>query len=103
MSPIATISIAALAVLAVGWVVVSFSAASRRRTVIEWVAATALYVFLLTIFVRGLLWARGADSIAGLIGFGFLCVFFGAGMIVCTINTFRARRSDDEPSATATN
>ena len=103
MSWIAIIGFAALAVLAVGWVVVSFSAASRRRTVVEWVAATALYVFLLTIFVRGLLWARGADSIAGLIGFGFLCVFFGAGIIVCATNAFRARGSDDEPSARATN
>ena len=103
MSWIAIIGFAALAVLAVGWVVVSFSAASRRRTVVEWVAATALYVFLLTIFVRGLLWARGADSIAGLIGFGFLCVFFGAGMIVCVTNAFRARGNDNEPSARATN
>ena len=103
MSPIAIIGIAALAVLAVAWVVVSFSAASRRRSVVEWVAATALYVFLLTIFVRGLLWARGADSIAGLIGFGFLCVFFGSGMTVCAIYAFRARRSDGKSSASATN
>ena len=103
MSWIAIIGFAALAVLAVGWVVVSFSAASRRRTVVEWVAATALYVFLLTIFVRGLLWARGADSIAGLIGFGFLCVFFGAGMIVCATKAFRVGGNDGEPSARATN
>jgi len=103
MSWIAIIGFAALAVLAVGWVVVSFSAASRRRTVVEWVAATALYVFLLTIFVRGLLWARGADSIAGLIGFGFLCVFFGAGMTVCAISAFRAGRSDGKGAASATN
>ncbi len=103
MSLIGIIAIGALAVVAVGWVVVSFSAASRRRTVIEWVAATALYVFLLTIFVRGLLWALGADSIAGLIGFGFLCVFFGSGMTVCAINAFRARRSDGKPSVSATN
>ena len=103
MSWIAIIGFAALAVLAVGWVVVSFSAASRRRTVVEWVAATALYVFLLTIFVRGLLWARGADSIAGLIGFGFLCVFFGAGMTVCAISAFRAGRSDGKSAAGATN
>lgn len=103
MSWIAIIGFAALAVLAVGWVVVSFSAASRRRTVVEWVAATALYVFLMTIFVRGLLWARGADSIAGLIGFGFLCVFFGAGMTVCAISAFRAGRSDGKGAASATN
>jgi hypothetical protein len=103
MSLIAIIGIAALAVLAVGWVVVSFSAASRRRSVIEWVAATALYVFLMTIFVRGLLWASGADSIAGLIGFGFLCVFFGSGMTVCAISAFRAGRGGGKGSASATN
>jgi hypothetical protein len=103
MSPIAIVAIVALAVLAVGWVVVAFSSPGRRRTLIEWVAATALYVFLLTIFARGLRWALGADSIAGLVGFGFLCVFFGAGLILSLVATVRAGRAERKPSVSATN
>ncbi|MDH3283965.1 MAG: hypothetical protein OEQ13_04430 [Acidobacteriota bacterium] len=103
MSPIAIIGIAALAVLAVGWIIVSVSSPGRRRTLIEWVAAAALYVFLLTIFARGLRWALEADSTAGLIGFGFLCVFFGAGLILSLVATFRAGRAERKPSVSATN
>jgi hypothetical protein len=103
LSPLALVGIAALAVVALGWIAVSFSAASRRRTRIEWIAASALYVVLLTIFARGFLWARGSDSTAGVIGFGFLCLFFGAGLVLSVVMTVRSRRGEKAPSPSATN
>ena len=102
MSPIAVVGGVALAVLAVAWLAVSFSRPGQKRAPIEWMAAAALYVFLVTIFVRGFRWAREVDSTAGLVGFGFLCVFFAGGFILSAVNTVRSRRKAPSSETTAT-
>ena len=103
MTPLGIIAAVALAVVVIGWLAVSFSSPGRRRTVIEWIAATALYLVLMTIFVRGLGWAREVDSTAGLIGFGFLCVLFGGGLVVSAVNIFRSRKAERGRQSGATN
>ena len=89
MSPAAITTTVALVILALAWLVVSFTNPSRRRTRIEWVGAVALYAVLITIFVRGLRWALAVDSTAGLIGFAFLCLFFGGGLILSVVQAVR--------------
>ena len=102
MTPIAVVATVALVVLALGWLAVSFMSPGQKRTLIEWIAAAALYLFLITIFLRGFHWAREADSTAGLVGFGFLCVFFGGGFILSAVNAVRSRRKGPPPQTTVT-
>ena len=42
MGSIEIIGVAALAVVVVGWLVVSFSSPGPRRVLVEWISATAL-------------------------------------------------------------
>ena len=102
MSPIAIVGIVAGVVLALAWLVVSFTSPGQKRAPVEWIAAAALYLLLITVFLRGFRWAREADSTAGLIGFSFLCLFFGGGFILSTVNAVRSRRKGPRPETTAT-
>ncbi len=102
MTPIAVVATVALVVLALGWLAVSFVSPGPKRAPIEWIAAAALYLFLVTIFLRGFHWAREADSTAGLVGFGFLCVFFSGGFILSTVNAIRSRRKGSRTETTVT-
>ncbi len=74
----------------------------QKRAPIEWIAAAALYLFLVTIFLRGFRWAREADSTAGLVGFVFLCIFFSGGFILSAVNAVRSRRKPPRPETTVT-
>ncbi len=102
MTPIAIVGTVALVVLALGWLAVSFMSPGQKRAPIEWIAAAALYLFLVTIFLRGFHWAREAESTAGLIGFGFLCVFFSGGFILSAVNAIRSSRKGPKPETTVT-
>jgi hypothetical protein len=99
----ALIGFTAVALVVIGWLVVSFTAPGRRRTAIEWTAATCLYVALLSLFVNLLLRARADDSLVGLIAFGFLCVMFGGGLVVSAFQTVQSVRSDKSANASTTN
>ena len=102
MTPIAIVGTVAGVVLALGWLAVSFMSPGQKRAPIEWIAAAALYLFLVTIFLRGFRWAREADSTAGLVGFVFLCIFFSGGFILSAVNAVRSRRKPPRPETTVT-
>jgi len=93
----------AVGLLVLGWLVVSFSAPSRSRTVIEWLTATAMYVALLSLFTAGFRRGLAADSTLMLVGFGFLCFMFGGGLLVALYRTFAAARGAEDHIESATN
>ena len=103
MSALAITGCAGLALLGIGWLVVSFSAPGPRRTRIEWLAACGLYVALLSLFGHLLGRALARDSGAGTLGFGFLALLFAAGLMVCAVHAVRAFRGRRGPGESATN
>jgi protein-S-isoprenylcysteine O-methyltransferase Ste14 len=102
VSWIAWTGCAALAVVVVGWLVVSFSRPGPRRERVEWLAACGLYVALLMLFVHLVQKALASGSTLALLAFGFLALLFALGLLVClayTLGAFRAPRRAN-PSAT---
>jgi hypothetical protein len=92
-----------LAVLVLGWLVVSFSAPGPRRERLEWIAACGMYVALLSLFLHLWLGAWGNGSTVKLVAFGFLVLFFSAGLLVCLHHTaaaLRGHHGKDRESAT---
>ncbi len=90
-------------VLAAGWLSVSFMAPGRVRSAIEWLSAVAMYLAIGSIMARLLHRFWIADS-AALIGvFGFLCLIFGAGLLVSFVLLLRTIAGRDAgPAAGAT-
>jgi hypothetical protein len=86
----------AMGVVVLGWLIVSFSAASRRRSVLEWVSASALYVALAMLFSNLLSKAWESGSNLGIIAFGFLLLMFTSGLCVSLFKTLRAARGEGE-------
>lgn len=103
MSPIAIIGFSALGILVAGWLVVSFSAPGRKREVVEWISATALYAALLMFFLHLCLRARESGSTAALVAFGFLCVLFAGGLVLGVVSALRSALGKREVRTTATN
>jgi hypothetical protein len=94
----------AAGLLVVGWLVVSFTAPSPRRTVIEWLSAIAMYVALLSLFAHLMRRALAADNVLAIGAVGFLCVLFGGGLLVAIYRTIVAARGGEStatPSATS--
>jgi hypothetical protein len=89
--------------LVVGWLVVSFSAPGHNRTVLEWCSATAMYVALLTLFTHLVRNAIESESTVAMVGFGFLCVLFGGGLLVSVYRTVAAIRGAEDFGPSATN
>jgi hypothetical protein len=77
----------------VAWLFVSFTAASPRRAVIEWVGACGLYLALVSLFTRLSMRASESGSTAALVAFGFLLALFGSGLVVSLVQTALAIRS----------
>ena len=102
MEPLAIIGWSAVGVLFVGWLTVSFSAPGRRRTVIEWTSATAMYVALLSLFVTLVRNAIASGNTVALVAFGFLCVLFGGGLLVAVYRTVAAARGAEDSAHSAT-
>lgn len=97
------IGFSGLAVLLLGWLVVSFSAPGPRRERVEWLAACGMYAALLSLFVHLSLRAYERGSTAAVIAFGFLVLFFTAGFFVClsqTLAALRGRSTKGAESAT---
>lgn len=103
MSALALTGLVGLAVLGIGWLVVSFTAPSPRRTRVEWIAACGLYVALLSLFAHLLGKALAKHSTAGSLGFGFLVLFFAVGLVVCVAHAVAAVRGRRKSSESATN
>lgn len=86
------VGICAIAIMGAAWLFVSFHAPGRARSVVEWIAATCLYVALLSFFVFLVLRALSEGQTVALVAFGFLAVIFAAGMCVSGYKTFRELR-----------
>ncbi len=96
MNALKMIGWAAVAMLVLGWLVVSFSAPGPRRAVIEWLSASAIYLALTTLFGSLIARAWASGNHFALVAFGFLGVMFVAGLCVSLFNTLKAARGDTE-------
>jgi len=103
IGPLFVIGGCALAVLVVGWLVVSFSEPGRNRTVFEWLSATAMYAVLFLLFVHLVRDAIEDGSTVRLVAFGFLCVLFAGGLAVGLYQTFAASKGEGDSGSSATN
>ena len=88
-SPLATVGWSAVAVVVACWLTVSLAAGATRLRA-GWLGATAMYVAFGCLFLSLFLRARGNDSLAGTIGFGFLLAFFSVGFVLAAQRMLRA-------------
>jgi len=103
MEPLHLVGAIAVGLLVLGWLVVSFSAPGRRRTVIEWISATVMYIALLALFINLVKNALEADNTVALVAFGFLCFLFGGGLLVSIYRTIAAARGAEDSAQSAIN
>jgi heme/copper-type cytochrome/quinol oxidase subunit 3 len=89
--------------LILSWLAISFMAPSSRRSVVEWFSATSMYLLLVSLFVHMAGRALESGNNVALIGFGFLCVLFGAGLVVSTFHAFTEMGGKTEARQSATN
>ncbi len=92
-----------LLVLVAAWLVVSFSQPGPRRAVVEWLGACGMYVALLSLFIHLLGRALESSSTVGLIAFGFLAVFFSAGLVLCVVQMAMSFQGPRKQASSATN
>ncbi|MDJ0852799.1 MAG: hypothetical protein QNK04_30890 [Myxococcota bacterium] len=105
MGPIGIVGFGALGVLVLLWLVISFTARSPRREVLEWIAAFCLYLSLCMLFLNLVLRAHAADNWFALVAFAFLGFVFVCGSCVSLFHVFRAiaRSTTPPPQSSATN
>ena len=103
MGPIGIVGWSAVGVVVLLWLVISFSSPSQRRVLLEWLAATALYVALSMLFLNLVLRAHAEDSTLRLVAFGFLLMIFALGFAVSLVSAFRALRGGSRSDSSATN
>jgi len=103
LSSFQIIWIAAASIVFVGWLIVSFTAPSRNRTVVEWMSATAIYLGLSTLFVSIALDQHEKGNTVLVVALGLLCVLFGGGLLVAAWKTVMAFRSGKRSETSATN
>ena len=90
-------------VLVIGWLIVSFTPPSRNRTVIEWLSATAIFVAILTLFVRFALRAHASGHVFAVWAIALLCALFGGGLLVSAWKTLAALGGEKKIQRSATN
>ena len=100
MGVIGIVGFGAVGVFVVLWLAISFSQSSPRRDVLEWLAATCLFLALAMLFLNLVL---EAESTLARLAFGFLEFLFAAGSVVSLVNTFRAGRSPGKTQVSTTN
>ena len=100
MSAIGIVGFGAVGLCVVLWLVISFSESSPRRDVLEWLAATCLFLALAMLFLNLVL---KAESTLARVAFGFLEFLFAAGSVVSLVNTFRAGRGPAKTRVSTTN
>jgi len=100
MGAIGMVGFGAVGLCVVLWLVISFSQPSPRRDVLEWLAATCLFLALATLFLNLVL---EAESTLARVAFGFLQFLFSAGCVVSLVNTFRAGRGSGKTQVSTTN
>jgi O-antigen ligase len=87
VSVLKIVGFGSLAVLVTAWLVVSFLAPGKARSRVAWVAATCMYLALVCLFTNLFQEAFHAESLLGMIAFGFLGVIFIGGVLVSTVKT----------------
>jgi len=102
VSPYTAVALCGAAILALGWLWVSFAPDGRGRALAEWIATTAMYLALASWFVGLSLDAHAEGRTALLVPFGFLMVLFSAGLCVSLWRTlaFLLGRTGTADSAT---
>ena len=100
MGVIGIVGFGAVGVFVVLWLAISFSQPSPRRDVLEWLAATCLFLALAMLFLNLVL---EAESTLARLAFGFLELLFAAGSFVSLVNTFRAGRGPGKTQVSTTN
>jgi len=90
LSPLAWVGWSGVAVLVVSWLTVSFTAPGPLRDRAAWLGAVAFYVAFGCLFLSLFLRAHADDSWLGRVGFGFLMLFFAAGLLLATHRLLRA-------------
>ena len=103
MGPIGMIGFSAIGLVVVLWLVISFSEASPRRTLLEWLAATGMYVALSMLFLNLILTAVENDNTVALVAFGFLGAIFCSGFFVSLFHVVESLRGSDGGGSSATN
>ena len=93
----------AFAVLVVGWLIISFTAPSPRRAVLEWLSAAALYLLLAVLFTELIRRALEQDNDFALVAFGFLGVLFGMGLLLTLYRAVATMRGGGDSGISATN
>ena len=99
ISGVALVGYTGVAVVVLAWLVVSFQAPSRTRSIIEWIGACGLYLALVSLFTNLALRAQASGSTAGIVGFGLLLALFGSGLVVSLVQTALAFRTSGRLSA----
>ena len=79
VSVLKIVGFASLALLVIGWLTVSLLAPGKARSRVAWLAATCLYLALLCLFTNLFQEAFHAESLLGMIAFGFLGAIFLGG------------------------
>ena len=87
VSVLKIVGFASLALLVIGWLTVSLLAPGKARSRVAWVAATCMYLALLCLFTNLFQEAFHAESLLGMIAFGFLGAIFLGGVVVSTVKT----------------
>ena len=87
VSVLKIVGFSSLSLLVIGWLVVSFLAPGKARSRVAWVAATCMFLALLCLFTNLFQEAFHAESMLGMIAFGFLGAIFTGGVVVSTFKT----------------
>ncbi len=102
MSIFGVVGFSALVLVVLGWLVVSFSEPSPRRTRVEWLSACALYVALIALFGNLVRRALEADNLLTLGAFGFLLALFSVGFVLALAQLWRSGASAGQGDSSAT-
>jgi hypothetical protein len=92
ITPIAIMGYVGVAIVVIAWLVVSFTAPSSRRAVVEWLGACGIYLALVALFTNLSLRAQESGSTAAVVAFGFLLALFGSGLVVSLVQAVLAIR-----------
>jgi hypothetical protein len=89
-STLRIVGIAAVSILALGWLVVSFARSASVQSRLAWIATCALYLALAVLFTNLCRRAWHAENWFVLAAFGLLLGIFLGGFAVSLVKTVRA-------------
>jgi hypothetical protein len=96
------IGVFAAVALAIGWLMVSFRAPGRTRSILEWASALALYLLLLVLMTSQFERFLGSGKWLLVGSLGFLSFLFGAGFLVTGVLLVREILGKREAGTDAT-